>query len=156
MRAAIFGLSLFLGCTWPAHAQPQASGLEVSDPTALGVGVAGVDEHARAVGITIDRLRNAVDATLQRHGIQKDRIAAEPVFLGVRVHVVAGGFVISLELHRWVSYQVDGIEHKTSAIVWRRERTGAHNGQWQTVVAAVTQLANEFLEEYLSANRDRL
>lgn len=155
MRVALLGFWLLLTLIPPMAARAQSSGLEVSDPSALGVGVAGIDDRARAIGLSIQRLRDAVDAMLWRNGIEKDRIAAEPLFLGVRVHVLGDAFVVSLEFHRWVGYQVAGAGHKTSAIVWRRERTGAHSGNADIIVTAATGLVEEFLREYLNANRDR-
>ena len=155
MRVVLVGLWLLISSASPVWAQQRFSGLEVTDPSALGIGVAGVDQQARDIGLTIERLRDAVGAVLWRRGIEKGRIAAEPLFLGIRVHVIGDAYVVSLEFHRWVGYEVSGAGHKTSAIVWRRERTGLHERNADVVVAALKGLSDEFIQEYLRANQDR-
>jgi hypothetical protein len=153
---ALFGLALILSPIMPLVAQDTSSGLEVAEPKALGVGVAGVDASARAIGLSIERLRDAIDAGLWRAGIDKNRVGSEPLFLGLRVHVLGDEFVVSLEFHRWVSYRVGDEIHRSSAIVWRRERTGSHQGDADAVTAATSDLVDEFLQEYRRANRGRL
>lgn len=131
------------------------SGLELDNHKRLPVVIGDLPEAAKSVGITRNRLRTIVEVEFRKAGITPvlEDFASMPNYFYVSVNVTGPAFSVETHFQRLVVYEARGAWNNISASTWGRSGVGSHGGQSDYIVAGVVQFTQEFLSDYVKANK---
>ena len=151
--APMIGLSLLLPLAASAQDSRAGTGLEVADHTTVRLVVEDLHQGAQAIDLTAARIRTRVELRLRQSGLRPgERVGSE--YLYVDVNVVGSGFAIVVSFHRPVYYFVGpGTTLHSFGATWDTNGAGTHGADSEYIVRNLDQLLDQFLNEYLRANR---
>jgi hypothetical protein len=164
MKKTIFVLSLFLSIITfsfrltnaqkntdlSIHSKESQNGLEVYDYKKVNIRVMGLDEDAKRIGLTREKIELKCWKRLKQAGLEP-AIRISP-YLGVFVNVVGSCFHLSIQFKRNIFFIADDDWYQIVGATWSCEMNGEHGGGPESIIGAVDECLDKFLTEYLKAN----
>jgi len=135
------------------ESKPSLNGLETSDYQRLKIGIEPLNEAAKKIGLTEERLRSRYELRLRQYGLEPVSSSDQTfgfVYLGI--HVVGKAFHTWVDFGRPVVFNSGKAWYTTSGKTWFRSETGTHGGDSEFILQGLDSLFDEFLKEYLKAN----
>lgn len=132
------------------------SGLEVKPGTKVYVLTERLDENARAIGLTEDLIASKVELQLRRNGIPvgtQNDYAVSGAYLYVNIGVTKVAFSLRIDFNREVFYRVGNKQYTVSASTYSKGGTGTHNNNNRYVVDNLTDLIDQFSNDYIRTNQ---
>lgn len=134
--------------------------LRIGGQSRLHVGLEPLGAKATDAGLTREYILDHVAFRLFQSGIHFDpRAQRQPLSptLYVNFNVIDGAASIRLDFSRWVSFEVDGVKHLTSATVWRaglvaRLAAPITRSDGDYLMDALDLLLADFIRDYLRDN----
>ena len=113
--------------------------------------VENVNEDAKRIGITRERVENSVELRLRSANLFTSDKSGD-TYLYVNVNIVGASYSVSVSFNKWV---YDPIAASPGpAITWHVALTGIYPRGTETILASVSRLVDKFLVEYLRVNED--
>lgn len=157
----LFVSCLFALSTAAAQTPNYDNPLRIESRSSLHVGLENLGPRGADAGLSWEGILDHISFRLFQNGIHFDPQARrEPLSptLYVNFNIINGAASISLDFSRWVSYDVDGVEHRTSASVWRaglvaRLSTSLNRSDGEYLMDALDRLLADFVRDFLRDNR---
>lgn len=130
-------------------AKVSKSGLETAKQP-IGVRIEKLTPDAEIIGVTAEGLRTQTERRLRQAGI--------PAYwkgwpeLDVRVTVAGAAFSVDVSFVRDVLYSDGTNVWKKIAVTWNRSNAGTHLQNPESLVSALDQLLDQFVDDFLKAN----
>ena len=164
MRKTIFVLSLFLSIITLSfrltnaqentdlslHTKESQNGLEVYNYKKINIRIMGLDEDAKRIGLTRERTQMKCELRLRQGGL-KPAMRISP-YLGVFVNVIGSCFHLSIQFKRNIYFIADDNWYKILGATWSCEINREHGGIPESIIGAIDECLDKFLNEYLKAN----
>ena len=137
-------------------AKPSLNGLETSDYKKLKIGIEQLNEAAKRMGLTEERLRTRYELRLRQNGLEPVPVDDQKTeFVYIVLHVVGRAFHTKVEFGRPVVFSSGKNLYTTSGKTWFRSETGTHGDDPEFIIQGLDSMFDEFLNEYLKANSKR-
>jgi hypothetical protein len=144
-------------------AVPDASGLEVSNASSVPVLIGDLTDDVTKLGLSKETIEARVNAVLRNNGLKpvEDTSVTDHNYTISVILVSGSSFLIEASFNRAVTYS-DGIsERHTHAMTWARLHTGGWNrsptghdeGAVDSILRKVSELTEQFANEFLKANQ---
>lgn len=164
MKEALLILSLFLSLITATfrfsdaqestdlslHAKQSQYGLEIYHYKKVNIRIMGLDENAKRIGLTREQIQTECELRLRQAGLDS-AIRISP-YLRVSVGVVDRSFHLSMQLKRNIYFMANDNWYQTLGTTWSYEMNGEHGGTPESIIGAVGECLEKFLDEYLKAN----
>jgi len=133
--------------------KPSLNGLETSGYKRVKIGMEQLNEAAKKIGLTEERIRARCELRLIQYGLEPVSVDDQmPEFVYIGIHIVGMAFHTWVEFGRPVVFNTGKASYKTSGKTWFRSETGTHGGDPEFILQGLDSLFDEFLNEYLKAN----
>ena len=135
------------------ESKPSLNGLETSGHKRVKIGMEQLNEAAKKLGLTEERIRARCELRLIQYGLEPVSVDDQmPEFVYIGIHIVGRAFHTWVEFGRPVVFNAGKALYKTSGKTWFRSETGTHGGDPEFILQGLDSLFDEFLNEYLKAN----
>lgn len=133
--------------------QPSLNGLETSDYKRVKIGMEQLNEAAKKLGLTEERIRARCELRLKQYGLEPVSVDDQmPEFVYIGIHIVGMAFHTWVDFGRPVVFNSGKTLYTTSGKTWFRSETGTHGGDPEFILQVLDSLFDEFLNENLKAN----
>lgn len=117
---------------------------------AIFVLIEKLPEDAIEIGLTEDRLRTITELRLRKEGIKIEEDGNIP-YLYINVNIVEVAFNVILSINEWTTLSRNpSIE--CYAVTWQSFYTGTHTNKPEYIVSSISNLLDEFLNDWYKAN----
>jgi len=127
-------------------------GLEVGDPHVLPLVIKDLPPAAVRLGITVERIREAMEIRLRQAGIQPESEALRDYCLVIHLRVAGPSVQSSIQFVRTVTYKVKAISYVVVAPTWHTARMDPDQDDPGRILSGLESLLDRFLEDFQSAN----
>lgn len=164
MKKTIFVLSLFLSSMTfgfqltnaqektdlSLHAKESQNGLEVYNYKKVSMRVVRLDEDAKTIGLTRERIQMKCELRLRQAGLEPaTRISP---YLAISVDVVGGCFHLSMQFKRTIYFVASDNWYQILGAPWSCEINREHGRVPESIMGALDECLDKFLNEYARAN----
>lgn len=113
-----------------------------------------LDEYAKKIGLTEERLKTVAELRLRKEGITIiDEYSREIPVVYVRVQMVGTACNIDLKIHEWIGLPRFYPSWKWILVpIWSDSMLGSNIGNPETIVSSLNKLFDNFLNDYYKAN----
>ncbi len=133
--------------------KPSLNGLETSDYKRVKLGIEQLNEAAKRIGLSEERIRTRYALRLREYGLEPVPVSDQiPQFVYIGIHVVGMAFHTWVEYGRPVVFDSEKTLYTASGKTWFRSETGTHGADPEFILHGLDGLFDEFLNEYLKAN----
>lgn len=137
------------------ESKPSLNGLETSDYRRVRIGIEPLNEAAKQIGLTEERIRSRYELRLRQYGLEPVSISDQTAgFVYIGIHVVGKAFHTWVDFGRPVVFNTGKGWYTTSGKTWFRSETGTHGGDPEFILQGLDSLFDEFLNEYLKSNSE--
>jgi hypothetical protein len=132
------------------RAKESQNGLEIYNYKKVNVRIMGLDENAKRIGLTRERIQTKCELRLRQAGLDP-AIRITP-YLRISVSVVGSSFHLSMQLKRNIYFIANDNWYQILGATWSYEMNGEHGGAPESIMGAVEECLDKFLGEYLKTN----
>lgn len=132
------------------HAKESQNGLEIYNYKKVNIRIMGLDEDAKRIGLTRERIQSKCELRLRQAGLDP-AIRISP-YLRISVNVVGSCFNLSIQFWRNIYFIADDNWYQILGATWSYEINGEHGGIPESIIGAIDKCLDKFLNEYLKAN----
>jgi len=164
MKKTIFVLSLFLSSIalsfqltnaqestdLSLHAKESQNGLEVYNYKRVNIRIMGLDEDAKRIGLTRERIQMKSELRLRQAGLEP-ALRISP-YLGIFVNVVGSCFHLSIQFKRNIYFIANDNWYQILGATWSCEINREHRGVPESIIGSLDECLDKFLNEYLKTN----
>ena len=116
--------------------------------------IGNLNEDAKKIGLTEERLRTVTELRLRKEGmdIKNASTNLNMPYVCVTITVVGAAFGIDLRIKEVVEIQRKPLPVFCTTSTWGASSIGTHIGDPEFIVSGLSQLLDEFLNDYYKAN----